>query len=75
VVHVIRSPMDQISAVTGHSDKSYDFILQQMKYLYANTSILAEFEEVQSLINLAISMLYFIVLFFSHLSGTQEPKQ
>jgi len=72
VVHVIRSPMDQISAFTVHSDKSYDFVLQQMKHLYANTSILAEFEEVQSSSNLTIRI--FISIFPFLLSSIRHTR-
>lgn len=50
VVHVIRSPLDQISSFTAHTNKSYEFVLQQMKHLYENTSVSAQFEEVQIII-------------------------
>ena len=46
VLHVVRSPLQQISSFTAHTNKSYDFVYQQMKYMYNNTDVLAKFDEV-----------------------------
>lgn len=42
--------MDHISSFTAHTNKSYEFVLHQMKHFYENTSVLAQFEEVLFLV-------------------------
>ena len=34
VVHVVRSPMRQISAFTSHTNKSYAFAYEHLKFIY-----------------------------------------
>ena len=46
VVHVLRSPLDQISSFTAHTNKSYEFVYQQMKHFYNNTPVIKQFDKV-----------------------------
>jgi hypothetical protein len=44
VIHVIRNPLDQISSFTAHTNKSYDFVVCNMK-VSQKADIVREFEQ------------------------------
>lgn len=46
VVHLVRSPLDQISSFTAHSNKTYDFVLRTLELYLHNSSTLEQFKRV-----------------------------
>ena len=46
VVHLVRSPLDQISSFTAHSNKTYNFVLRTMELFLPNSSALDQLKKV-----------------------------
>jgi len=48
VVHLVRSPLEQISSFTAHSNKTYDFVLRAMELFLDNSTALHQFRRVSA---------------------------